>query len=101
MRDHDNTPVNTLLRACEIGKEEGLRYVYAGNLPGRVARWENTYCPACDELLIERYGFLVRQNRISDFACPRCRTPIPGIWTPGAERGRGEIPRESSTAAAS
>ena len=48
----------TCVRACEIGRAAGLRYVYAGNLPGRVGRWENTYCPACDELLVERYGYL-------------------------------------------
>ena len=100
MQDHDNTPLKTLLRACEIGKEEGLRYVYAGNLPGRVGRWENTHCPTCDELLIERYGFMIRQNRLRDFACPRCRTPIPGIWTPGADRGHGEIPAQRPAAAA-
>jgi len=92
MQDHDDTPVHTLLRACEIGKEEGLRYVYAGNLPGRVGRWENTYCPGCEELLIERYGFLVRQNRVAGGACPRCNTPIPGIWTPGMERATPSSP---------
>ena len=86
MQDHDDTPVTTLLRACEIGKEAGLHYVYAGNLPGRVGRWENTYCPRCNELLIERYGFIVRRNRIVNGACPSCRTPIRGIWTPGTER---------------
>jgi pyruvate formate lyase activating enzyme len=100
MQDHDNTPVRTLLRACEIGKEEGLRYVYAGNLPGRVGRWENTYCPKCDELLVERFGFLVRRNAITDFGCPRCHTPIPGIWTRGAERGRGEVPQLRAALAA-
>lgn len=94
MQDHANTPLRTLLRACEIGKEEGLRYVYAGNLPGRVDRWENTYCPNCDELLVERYGFMIRQNRLVDSGCPRCRTQIPGIWTPGTERGTGEVPQE-------
>ncbi|MDE3077587.1 MAG: AmmeMemoRadiSam system radical SAM enzyme [Chloroflexota bacterium] len=85
MHDHPDTTVERLLRACEIGKAEGLRYVYAGNLPGRVGRWENTYCPRCDELLIERRGFFVLQNRLSNFACPRCRMPIPGIWTRGKD----------------
>ncbi|MDE3074961.1 MAG: AmmeMemoRadiSam system radical SAM enzyme [Chloroflexota bacterium] len=85
MHDHADTTVAALVRACEIGKAEGLRYVYAGNLPGRIGRWENTYCPSCDELLIERRGFFVRQNRLSAFACPRCRTPIPGVWTRGTE----------------
>ena len=92
MTDPEPTSVETLLRAAEIGTAAGLRYVYAGNLPGRVGSWENTSCPACGELLIERYGFLVRQNRLIDSACPKCRTPVPGIWTPGADRGHGEVP---------
>ncbi len=99
MQDHDNTPLRTLLRACEIGKEEGLRYVYAGNLPGMVGDWENTHCPACGQLLIERRGFLVLQNRVSGGACPACHTPIPGIWTPGSQRGSGEVPQARPAAA--
>ncbi len=47
MNDRGATPVATLLRAAEIGTEAGLRYVYAGNLPGRVGPWENTRCPDC------------------------------------------------------
>jgi pyruvate formate lyase activating enzyme len=94
MLDHDNTRVETLLRACEIGKEEGLRHVYAGNVPGRVGQWENTYCPGCGELLIQRHGFMVLQNRLSGFACPSCGTRIPGIWTAGAQRGSGEVPQQ-------
>src|SRR5512144_135862 len=43
------TTVDTLVRAAEIGSEAGLRYVYAGNLPGRVGEWEHTYCPSCHE----------------------------------------------------
>ena len=96
MRDHEDTSVRDLLRACEIGKEEGLRYVYAGNIPGHVGRWENTYCPNCDELLVERRGFWVLRNRLKDFACPRCATPIPGIWTPGTNRGYGEVPQQAA-----
>ena len=77
------TPARTLLRACEIGMEEGLKFVYAGNLPGRLGEWENTRCPACSETLIEREGFLVRQNRIPDGVCPKCGTTIPGRWEGG------------------
>ena len=81
MTDTQNTTVKTLVRAAEIGYEEGLRFVYAGNLPGRVQRFENTYCCHCHTLLIERFGFYVKQNRISaDGRCPDCRTTIPGIW---------------------
>ncbi len=80
MTDPDNTSVDTLLRACEIGKAEGLRFIYAGNIPGAVGRWENTYCPGCGVLLIERYGFRVLQQRVENGACPDCARAIPGFW---------------------
>jgi pyruvate formate lyase activating enzyme len=82
MNDHANTTAAQLVRACEIGRASGLRYIYAGNLPGRVGRWENTYCPSCDKLLVERYGYLIRQVTVTDQGkCPSCGTVIPGIWT--------------------
>lgn len=80
MTDPDNTPPETLMRAAEIGYREGLHYVYAGNLPGMVGPFENTYCPHCQTLLIERYGFRILQMNVKDGACPHCRTPIPGVW---------------------
>ncbi len=80
MTGSDNTPVNTLLKACELGKKAGLHYVYAGNLPGHVAEWENTYCPSCHALLIERYGFHVLENTLKNGACPRCQQAIAGVW---------------------
>ena len=81
MTENANTTAEQLIEACEIGREAGLRYTYAGNLPGRVGRWENTYCPACDELLVERYGYLIRQVRVTESGtCPSCATTIPGIW---------------------
>lgn len=81
MQENANTTAEQLIRACEIGREAGLRYVYAGNLPGRVGRWENTYCPACDELLIERYGYIIRKMIVApEGACPKCATRIPGVW---------------------
>ena len=50
-------------------------------LPGRVGRWENTCCPGCGETLIERYGYLVRDYKITaDGKCPSCRVSVPGIW---------------------
>ncbi len=61
MTENSNTTAEQLVHACEIGREAGLNYIYAGNLPGRVGRWENTYCPKCDELLVERYGYLIRR----------------------------------------
>lgn len=82
MQDNANTTAEQLIHACEIGREAGLRYIYAGNLPGRVGRWENTYCPKCDTLLVERYGYLIQQmNVTTDGKCPSCSTGIPGIWS--------------------
>ena len=81
MTEPDNTPVRTLLRAAEIGVREGLRFVYAGNIPGQVGRWENTYCPGCRALLIERIGFRVTRDRIGETgSCPDCGRAIPGFW---------------------
>ncbi|HYE13232.1 MAG TPA: AmmeMemoRadiSam system radical SAM enzyme [Pyrinomonadaceae bacterium] len=81
MTENSGTTAAQLVRACEIGREAGLRFVYAGNLPGRVGRWENTYCPACDALLVERYGYMIRKMRIgADGLCPECATAIPGVW---------------------
>ena len=80
MTSPDNTSVSTLLRAAEIGKAEGLHFVYAGNLPGRVSQWENTYCPGCGELLIERYGYRIHAMRIKNGECPKCSRQIPGVW---------------------
>ncbi|WP_448594334.1 radical SAM protein [Thermoflexus hugenholtzii] len=81
MTDRDWTPAKTLIRAAEIGKAAGLRYVYAGNLPGRVGPFENTYCPNCDALLIARHGFRILVDHLSGRGtCYRCGTPIPGIW---------------------
>ena len=77
----DDTPPETLIRAAGIGRAAGLHYVYAGNLPGETAGLENTRCPGCAGLLIERRGFRVAQNRISAGGqCPDCGTAIPGVW---------------------
>jgi pyruvate formate lyase activating enzyme len=81
MTSNANTSADDLIRACEIGREAGLRYIYAGNLPGRVGRWENTYCPCCEELLVERRGYLIKQVKVTNAGrCPACNTRIPGIW---------------------
>ncbi len=81
MTENANTTAEQLMRVCELGRQAGLRYVYAGNLPGRVGRWENTYCPACDELLVERHGYLIKQMKVAPAGkCPTCATVIPGIW---------------------
>ncbi|HVI07208.1 MAG TPA: AmmeMemoRadiSam system radical SAM enzyme, partial [Candidatus Binatia bacterium] len=76
-----DTTVEDLLRAVEIGSEAGLRYIYAGNLPGMVGEWEDTRCPHCRETLIERYGYLIKDYRLTpDGRCPKCSTAIPGRW---------------------
>ena len=81
MPDPPDTTVNTLVRAAEIGYEEGLRYVYAGNAPGRVGPYEDTRCPTCGELLISRVGFVVTGYHLTpEGACPSCGEAIPGIW---------------------
>jgi pyruvate formate lyase activating enzyme len=71
------TSVSALLRAREIGLEEGLEYVYVGNV--RETEWSNTYCPGCSALLIERTGYVITINRIEDGKCPDCRCVIAGI----------------------
>jgi pyruvate formate lyase activating enzyme len=73
------TPVSTLERAKAIADGEGLHYVYIGNVPGHPA--QNTYCPECRKLLVERVGFTANKLLIgADGVCPECRHPIPGIW---------------------
>jgi pyruvate formate lyase activating enzyme len=81
MTDPDNTTPEMLVRACEIGAEAGLKFVYAGNVPGRVGRWENTWCPDCGDLLVERTGYVITRQRIgADGRCPACGRRIPGVW---------------------
>jgi len=83
MSDRGGTPVSSLLRAAEIGRREGLRFVYAGNLPGRVGDGEDTRCPGCATVVVERRGFRVLGIRLTaDGQCPSCRTSIPGLWRP-------------------
>ncbi len=78
MLDRPPTQIKTLERARAIGVEEGLKFVYVGNVPGH--RWENTYCPSCGELLIERYVFTVLKISVTgDNRCPSCGEKIPLI----------------------
>jgi pyruvate formate lyase activating enzyme len=85
MHDAPNTTAEMLMAAAAIGQRNGLRHVYAGNLPGRVGDLENTRCHACRALLIERLGYHVRAYRVtSGGACPDCGTAIPGRWRTAA-----------------
>ena len=72
------TPVPTLERAKAIADAEGLHYVYIGNVPGHPA--QNTYCPKCKRMLVERLGFTASQMLIRNNSCPFCQHPIPGVW---------------------
>jgi pyruvate formate lyase activating enzyme len=72
------TPVATIERARAIALAEGLHYVYIGNVPGHPA--QNTYCPGCQRMLVERTGFRAIQTLIQKNRCPFCQQPIPGIW---------------------
>lgn len=81
MPDPENTTAEDLLRAAEIGKNAGLRYIYLGNLPGRVRGYENTCCTRCEEPLIQRYGYLIQKYRLTaEGKCPSCGAAIPGRW---------------------
>jgi len=81
MRDPDNTEARALIHAAEIGKSEGLRYVYAGNMAGRVGPYEHTHCPNCGEALIKRYGYVILSYQLTpEGTCPHCGTSIAGLW---------------------
>ncbi len=72
------TPVSSLHKAVEIGKQAGLKYVYSGNVPGDEG--ENTYCFHCGNLLIERYGFKVVKINLSGNKCSKCGTELDGVF---------------------
>ncbi len=78
LTDRGPTPIATLARAAAIGREEGLRFVYVGNVPGE---GEATVCPACGAVLIRRAGFAVLENRLGPGgACPSCGAVLAGRW---------------------
>ena len=79
MKNLPRTPVPTLERCRRIALDAGVHYVYAGNVPMHPG--ENTYCHGCRNELIRRVGFRVTANRIKNGKCPKCDTPIPGVWT--------------------
>jgi pyruvate formate lyase activating enzyme len=73
-----STPVAVLTKAREIAISEGIKYVYVGNVPGLEA--QNTYCPKCHELIIERRGFTIVQKNLVKGGCKKCGEKIPGVW---------------------
>lgn len=74
--DYPRTPVATLKKAYEVGKAQGLRYVYLGNVQESV----DTYCAACGQRLLRRTYFGVRQNFVDHGKCPGCGAIVPGVW---------------------
>ncbi len=80
MTDRDRTTTKNLRIAADAGIDAGLNFIYAGNLPGRVGTLENTYCPHCQALVVERVGYRILQNRMTTGDCPDCRKPVPGRW---------------------
>jgi pyruvate formate lyase activating enzyme len=95
-----DTNAEDLLRAAEIARQSGLRHIYAGNLPGMVGKWEDTRCPKCSEPLIERYGYLIKDYRLTpDGHCPNCAAAIPGRWSrhfEGQITSRPFLPRKGA-----
>ncbi len=84
MNDPENTTPEMLMHAAEVGRNNGLRYVYAGNLPGRVGDLEHTRCHECGRVVIERYGYFIQRYRLTaDGTCPDCGASIPGRWGTG------------------
>jgi len=72
--DIPDTPLESLRKAYELAKREGIKFVYLGNVPGQ---GENTYCPSCGELLIERFGLMMSRSRLRGDRCPKCGARIP------------------------
>ena len=82
MTDPQDTTAEMLIEAAEIGRANGLRHVYAGNLPGAVGNLEDTHCSACRATLVSRCGYFIRDYRITaDGRCPSCAAVVPGRWS--------------------
>ena len=77
MKDVYSTPVEMLEKAYDLAKHEGMRFVYIGNVPGH--KYENTYCPECNALLIDRTALTVSEYNIKKGKCHRCGEKIPII----------------------
>ena len=77
LTDRPPTPVKTLVDAREIGLAAGLKYVYTGNVHGQAS--ENTFCPGCGRVLVQRWGFSIRTNDIRGGKCPHCGEKVAGI----------------------
>jgi pyruvate formate lyase activating enzyme len=101
MTERDETRAEDLIRAASIGRSAGLQFVYAGNLPGMVGDLENTRCPGCGRVLVERRGYRVRKYRVTAAGtCPACARAVPGRWASayrGQRTDRPFLPRLSDS----
>ena len=79
MQDIGPTPISTIHQAVQLGKDAGLRYVYSGNIPGDAG--EKTVCHHCGQVLIDRVGYFIRENRLRHGSCPDCQMPLAGLLT--------------------
>ena len=78
LKDLPPTPVNTLRRARETALDAGLKYVYTGNVPGDPG--EDTFCPYCGKLVIDRYGYRILKNDVVNGKCGYCGEAIYGLF---------------------
>ncbi|MFB0507399.1 MAG: AmmeMemoRadiSam system radical SAM enzyme [Thermodesulfobacteriota bacterium] len=72
------TPVSILEEARRVALSSGLEYVYVGNVPGHEG--ENTFCPMCKKMIIQRTGYMIGEVHVKGGKCGYCGKPIPGIW---------------------
>jgi len=78
MMEYPSTPVETLEKHYQIAKDQGLKYVYLGNVPGH--KWEHTYCSECNKIVVNRYGFNIQEWHLDkNNCCQFCGNPIPII----------------------
>jgi len=76
MMEYDSTPVKTLEKHYQVAKNEGLKYVYLGNVPGH--KWEHTYCSGCNNIVVKRYGFDIQDWQMDkNNKCKFCGNQIP------------------------
>lgn len=78
MADASPTPVKRIERAHQMAKEEQLKYVFIGNVPGH--QYNSSFCHRCSEVLIQRHHFSIQKNNMENGSCPFCGEQIPGVW---------------------